>query len=48
MVVGEVVRGIFQAAVEAYGAEADINTLIRAYEKAADAAVAPSRVASGR
>lgn len=48
MVVGEVVRGIFQAVVNAYGKDADINTLIRAYEEAADATVAPLGVLSGQ
>ena len=48
MVVGEVVRGIFQAVVNAYGKDADINTLIRAYEEAAEATVAPLGVLSGQ
>ena len=48
MVVGEVVRGIFEAAVNAYGKDADINTLIRAYEKAAETTVAPSGVGFGQ
>ncbi len=42
MLLGNLVREIYQTAINANGADADINTLIEYYEKAAKTKVRPN------